>query len=242
MPDLFRTDDSDLDYLLSQAKDVLTEKEQTDAAAQKTEKKHSKDTAPAALAVQLRLDANTASELPLIHTNPFGPAKLDPTKLYSADSSTSSRLQAAEKCDPTIKKKLPHEIQKEREQTTGRKWFNMKAPVLTDAIKNDLRVLQLRGVLDPKRFYKKEAVGKKLPKYFEMGTVVEDASEFYSARLTRKERRGNLVDELLADKDARSYFKQKVGDIHRKNVNGGKSWYKKQLGGKKHGGVSKRRH
>ncbi|ORX70570.1 Fcf2-domain-containing protein [Linderina pennispora] len=163
MPDLFRTDDSDLDYLLSQAKD------ETDAAAQKTEKKHSKDTAPAALAVQLRLDANTASELPLIHTNPF------------------------EKRDPTIKKKLPHEIQKEREQTTGRKWFNMKAPVLTDAIKNDLRVLQLRGVLDPKRFYKKEAVGKKLPKYFEMGTVVEDASEFYSARLTRKERRGNLV-------------------------------------------------
>ncbi|KAJ1945997.1 hypothetical protein FBU59_002149, partial [Linderina macrospora] len=144
MPDLFRTDDTDLDYLLSQAKEVLAEKEEKDAAAQQQQQKqNAKSNAPAALTVKLRLDADTASELPLTRTTPFGPAKLDSTKLYSTDSATSARLQKATKQDPTIREKLPHEIQKEREQTTGRKWFNMKAPVLTDAIKNDLRVLQL---------------------------------------------------------------------------------------------------
>jgi hypothetical protein len=44
---------------------------------------------------------------------------------------------------------------------------------------------------------------KKLPKYFQVGTVVEGAGEYYSARLTNKERAPTLVDQLLRDNEVR---------------------------------------
>jgi len=40
-------------------------------------------------------------------------------------------------------------------------------------------MLRLRGAFDPKRFYK-SADGTKFPKYFQMGTVVEGPTDFYS--------------------------------------------------------------
>lgn len=43
----------------------------------------------------------------------------------------------------------------ERQKTTGDGWFNMKAPELTEELKNDLKALQMRSAMDPKRFYKK---------------------------------------------------------------------------------------
>lgn len=39
----------------------------------------------------------------------------------------------------------------------------------------------------------------KIPKYFQMGTIVEGMGEFYSARMTKKERKQTLTEELLAD-------------------------------------------
>ena len=48
-------------------------------------------------------------------------------------------------------------------------------------MKRDLRLLRLRGVMDPKRFYK-SADQTKFPKYFQFGTVVEGPTEFYSGQ------------------------------------------------------------
>ncbi|CAJ0846299.1 4108_t:CDS:2 [Entrophospora sp. SA101] len=76
----------------------------------------------------------------------------------------------------------------------------MPKPEITPEIKNDLQVLKLRNVLDPKRFYKKDN-SKKFPKYFQGPT------EFYSSRLPRKERKQTIVDELLADDQAKKYYK-----------------------------------
>lgn len=51
---------------------------------------------------------------------------------------------------------------------------------------------------------------KKLPKYFQVGTVIEGAGEYYSSRLTNKERAATLVDQLLKDNEvwlcARAFF------------------------------------
>lgn len=58
-------------------------------------------------------------------------------------------------------------MQKEREKTKGANWFNMKAPEMTDELKNELQVIQLRSALDPKHFYKRSEM-KSLPKYFEV--------------------------------------------------------------------------
>ena len=46
-------------------------------------------------------------------------------------------------------------------------------------VKQDLRLLALRGAFDPKRFYK-SVDNSKFPKYFQMGTVVEGPTDFYS--------------------------------------------------------------
>lgn len=59
-------------------------------------------------------------------------------------------------------------IQVEREKTSGDGWFNMKAPEVTEELKNDLKALQMRSAMDPKRFYKKND-REGFPKYFQVG-------------------------------------------------------------------------
>jgi len=94
----------------------------------------------------------------------------------------------------------------------GPAWFGLGAPELTEEVKRDLRLLRLRGAADPKRFYKK-ADGGALPKHFAVGTVVEGAQEFYSARLAKGERRGTLAEEFAADGDGAAYRKRKFAEL-----------------------------
>lgn len=58
-------------------------------------------------------------------------------------------------------------FQKERQKTAGNGWFGMKAPELTDELKNDLKALKMRASMDPKRFYKKNDRDG-FPKYFQV--------------------------------------------------------------------------
>ena len=60
-----------------------------------------------------------------------------------------------------------------------RGWYELPATQITDEVKRDLRLLHLRSALDPKRFYK-GFDQTKFPKYFQLGTVVEGAADFYS--------------------------------------------------------------
>ncbi|XP_008290827.1 deoxynucleotidyltransferase terminal-interacting protein 2 [Stegastes partitus] len=90
----------------------------------------------------------------------------------------------------------------EREKTTGDGWFNMKAPEMTQELKGDLQVLKMRGSMDPKRFYKKNDRDG-FPKYFQVGTVVDNPVDFYHSRIPKKERKRTMVEELLADAEFR---------------------------------------
>lgn len=65
-------------------------------------------------------------------------------------------------------------------QTAGKQWFDLPAQQLTDETRRDLKLLQLRGTFDPKRFYKSSDHKKGLPKFFQIGTVVEAPADFYS--------------------------------------------------------------
>uniref|UniRef100_A0A0K0DX09 Fcf2 domain-containing protein n=1 Tax=Strongyloides stercoralis TaxID=6248 RepID=A0A0K0DX09_STRER len=87
-----------------------------------------------------------------------------------------------------------------REKTAGKGWFDMKSPEMTDEIRRDLEVIQMRGAIDPKAHYKKN-VSSELPKHFQIGTIIETKADFYSSRLTNKERKRTIVDELLAEYD-----------------------------------------
>jgi hypothetical protein len=75
-------------------------------------------------------------------------------------------LHAAKKCT-TYVIKMSFNLQKKREATKGSKWFDMKAPEMSEELRNELEILQMRSELDPKRFYKRSEM-KTLPKYFEV--------------------------------------------------------------------------
>jgi hypothetical protein len=60
-----------------------------------------------------------------------------------------------------------------------RGWFDLPAQQITDEVKRDLRLLRLRGAMDPQRFYK-SLDDTKFPKYFQLGTVVETPADFYA--------------------------------------------------------------
>ncbi|XP_077506973.1 deoxynucleotidyltransferase terminal-interacting protein 2 [Amblyomma americanum] len=100
----------------------------------------------------------------------------------------------------------------ERGKTKGPGWFGLPAPEMTEELKRDLEVLRMRHVLDPKRFYKKNDL-KDLPKYFQMGTVMDSAADFYHARVPKKDRKQTMVDELLADAEFRRFNKKKFNEF-----------------------------
>ncbi|KAJ8277777.1 hypothetical protein GJAV_G00079780 [Gymnothorax javanicus] len=124
----------------------------------------------------------------------------------------------------------------EREKTTGGGWFNMKAPEMTEELTNDLKVLKMRATMDPKRFYKKND-REGFPKYFQVGTVVDNPADFYHSRIPKKQRKRTMVEELLADAEFRNYNKKKYKQImtEKSAFAAGKKNRKKNKFHKKHG-------
>jgi hypothetical protein len=96
------------------------------------------------------------------------------------------------------------------DDSAGKGWFGMKPSAMTDDLKTDLAIIRNRTYLDPKRFYKST---DRHHKVVQMGTVIEGASEFYSSRLTKKERRANLTEELMADQATSDYAKNKFKKV-----------------------------
>ena len=92
------------------------------------------------------------------------------------------------------------------ESTAGADWGHMKAPTMTTELKRDLLIVKMRNVLDKKRFYRSSDSGKGLPKYFQMGTIVEGAEDGQN-KLTKKQRKRSMMEELMADATVRKRAK-----------------------------------
>lgn len=108
-------------------------------------------------------------------------------------------------------RRLKARRREERSKTKGPDWFGLPAPEMTEDLKRDLEVLRMRHVMDPKRFYKKNDL-KDLPKYFQVGTVMDSPADFYHARVPKKDRKQTMVEELLADAEFRRYNKKKYSE------------------------------
>ncbi|XP_075414664.1 deoxynucleotidyltransferase terminal-interacting protein 2 [Tenrec ecaudatus] len=107
---------------------------------------------------------------------------------------------------------LQKKRREERQKTAGNGWFGMKAPELTAELKNDLKVLKMRASMDPKRFYKKNDRDG-FPKYFQVGTIVDNPADFYHSRIPKKERKRTIVEELLVDSEFRRFNRRKYSEI-----------------------------
>ena len=114
--------------------------------------------------------------------------------------------------------------QQEKKATAGAEWFNMPKTNMTPELKRDLQLLKMRNVLDPKRHYKKDNARNDAPAFSQVGTIIEGPTEFFSSRLSNKDRKQTLLEEVI---------------ISVKKASGGKNFYKKQQAKRNKGRVSK---
>ncbi|KAH7037820.1 Fcf2 pre-rRNA processing-domain-containing protein [Microdochium trichocladiopsis] len=111
----------------------------------------------------------------------------------------------------------------------GAKWFNMPKTNLTPELKRELQLIKMRDTLDSKRFYKKDSARSAVPEYSQVGTMIEGPTEYFSARMTKKERKRTLVDEVLDQERATKKLKAKYNEIQTAKMSGKKGHYKKMM-------------
>ena len=99
---------------------------------------------------------------------------------------------------------------------------------MTKELKRDLQLLHMRNVLDPKRHFRKEGKKLKSPEFSQVGTVIEGATEYFSARVPRKQRSQTLAAGLLSDKKMKRHFEAKYGEIQTLRTSGKKAFSKSQ--------------
>lgn len=92
---------------------------------------------------------------------------------------------------------------------------------LDDGVKRDLKIIQMRNYLDPKRFYKN---ADKIRNVLHVGTVIEGPGEYSSSRLTNKERRQSITEEILADSSIKKYSKKTYLQIQSEKSNKRKAY------------------
>ncbi|MCJ1307883.1 hypothetical protein MMC25_001531 [Agyrium rufum] len=135
-------------------------------------------------------------------------------------------LADAQNSVTTVPTKQERKAQKSQKATAGSSWFDLPKTNLTPELKRDLQILGMRSVLDPKRHYKKENGKIRPPEFSQVGTIIEGPTEYYSGRLLNRERRKNLVEDILAGEATTGRFKRKYEDIQKTKTSGKKAHYK----------------
>lgn len=110
---------------------------------------------------------------------------------------------------------------------------------LTPDLRRDLQLLKMRNVLDPKRHYKKDGSKNDVPAYSQVGTIIEGPTEFYSSRLTKKDRKQTILEEVIAQEQDSGRFKRKYNDISAVRSSGKKSFYNGLKAKRSKGKISK---
>ncbi|KAI1185918.1 Fcf2 pre-rRNA processing-domain-containing protein [Nemania serpens] len=120
------------------------------------------------------------------------------------------------------KKEMAHKA------NAGPQWFNLPATDLTPELRRDLQLLKMRDVLDPKRHYKKDTT-RAIPEFSQVGTVIPGPTDYFNARMTKKERKRTLLEDVLETEDVTRRFKNKYGEIQAVKTSGKKGHYKKMM-------------
>ncbi|KAK0738582.1 hypothetical protein B0T18DRAFT_441269 [Schizothecium vesticola] len=100
------------------------------------------------------------------------------------------------------KKKAPKD-------NAGSDWYNLPKTDLTPELRRDLQVLKMRDVVAAgKQFFRKDNRKDSVPEYCQVGTIIAGATDGSNNRLTRKERKRTIVEEVLSTANT-SKFKSK---------------------------------
>lgn len=112
----------------------------------------------------------------------------------------------------------------QKTNTAGSDWFDLPKTNLTPEFRREWQLLRMRGLLDPK--HQKKALRFNAPEYSQIGEVVAGPADFYSSRLTRKERKSTLLEEVIGAVDERK-LQTKYEGIQRDKASGKRTFYKK---------------
>ncbi|KAG6030372.1 hypothetical protein E4U41_000116 [Claviceps citrina] len=113
---------------------------------------------------------------------------------------------------------------KKNNNTAGSDWFDLPKTDMTPEFKREWQLLRMRGLLDPK--HQKKALRFNAPEYSQVGEVIAGPADFYSSRLSRKERRKTILEEVMGTVDQRK-LQGKYAGIQRDKTSGKKAFYKK---------------
>ncbi|KAK8061009.1 hypothetical protein PG997_015230 [Apiospora hydei] len=102
------------------------------------------------------------------------------------------------------------------------------APAAEEALKRDLQLLKMRDVLDSKRHYKKDN-SRGIPEYSHVGTMIEGRTEYFTNRVTKKDKKRTLLESVMDQENSTKRFKSKYGQIQEAKTSGKKGHYKKMM-------------
>ncbi|KAH8148111.1 uncharacterized protein LAJ45_07875 [Morchella importuna] len=151
----------------------------------------------------------------------------DPSMLVSSSDRELADTSAAAGGISRVDRAASKKTKEDKEKTAGANWFDMPRTDLTPQLKRDLQLIKMRNVLDPHRHYKKDNTA--LPEYSQVGTIIEGNTEFFSSRITKKDRKRTIAEELMADEGNRKRFKKKYEEITSSKRSGKKEFYRKLL-------------
>lgn len=62
-----------------------------------------------------------------------------------------------------------------------------------------------------------------------MGTIIDQPADFYSNRLTKREKKKDIVEALIGDNETRKYYKRKYNEIQGVKQKYSKAAYKTRV-------------
>ncbi|KAL9587554.1 MAG: hypothetical protein Q9212_000131 [Teloschistes hypoglaucus] len=114
----------------------------------------------------------------------------------------------------------------ERKTSAGPEWFYLPRTKLTPELKRNLQILKMRSIWDPKRHYKNDSRKDLVPQYSQFGTILEGPTEFYSSRISKRDRKQSFVDEVLAVEDHTQLFRSKYDGVQVSKRSGRQGFYR----------------
>jgi tryptophanyl-tRNA synthetase len=140
----------------------------------------------------------------------------------------------------------------------GPEFYHMPKTVLTPELKRDLQLLRMRSVISlGKQHFKKDSRRDMVPQcawpnrlvplvrrtiantvnraVSQVGRIIEGNTDGYQNRLSRKERKRTIVEEVLAG-DTLDKFKSKYNTIQEHKMSGKKGHYKKLVARRRRNG------
>lgn len=93
-------------------------------------------------------------------------------------------------------------------------------------------------LFSPKRHYKKESLKSQIPEFSQVGTIIEGPTEYFSSRISNKDRKQTLVEEILSSDSSNHRLRSKYDEIQPFKISGKKAHYKR-MKAQRHGAGSR---